>query len=144
VSCGPHYYGSAGIDVRRLESMETRLKEDVLNEATCSADGTVLVAREVLADDAHAGMPPSTSNIVDTYIPIRGLILAFIHGKPLLINSFCDGLIAQFQKRLVNLMLGVNDVPWVLCCDLMSSSLAGVRSTSPWLHMDVVHEPLRN
>lgn len=56
----------------RLESMEARLKEDVLREAASSADGSVLVSREIMAADGHAGMPPSTSNIVDTYIHISG------------------------------------------------------------------------
>eukprot|EP00884_Botryococcus_braunii_P001844 jgi/Botrbrau1/11660/Bobra.168_2s0015.2 len=61
-----------GIDVDRLERMETRLKDDVLREAACSPNGVVLVSREVLADDRSVGMPPSTSNIVDTYISISG------------------------------------------------------------------------
>ncbi len=56
----------------RLERMEARLKQDVLEEAAASPDGQVLVAREMVAERGERALPPSTSNIIDTYLHIAG------------------------------------------------------------------------
>ncbi|KAL3150044.1 hypothetical protein ABBQ38_013395 [Trebouxia sp. C0009 RCD-2024] len=55
-----------GIDVRRLEQMELRLKNDILQEST-HFDGQVLVARE--AEGQQTG---GASHVVDTYEPVAG------------------------------------------------------------------------
>lgn len=55
-----------GIDVQRLEQMETRLKADVLREAKLHG-GRLLVAREVMGSEEG-----QSATIVDNFIPIEG------------------------------------------------------------------------
>ena len=55
-----------GIDVQRLEQMESRLKADVLREAALHGD-RLLVAREVMGSEEG-----QSASIIDNFVPIAG------------------------------------------------------------------------
>lgn len=57
-----------GIDVRRLEQMEARLKADVLREAELHGN-RLLIAREVMGSDEG-----QTATIVDNFVPVEGYL----------------------------------------------------------------------